>query len=265
MSSQPPCFLFHSLHKKETFLAEEHRSLLFKMHKLNFLKTMHTANKNDFADEDIIKIFDRYATYNGSNPYKAPATLNMIAHLENNIGAFLPEKGMYQIIKSLVELAHYLGVEFLYDTTIDQIVVEDKKAVALNYKDKIEPFDVIISDVDAKFVSRHLIRHPLKKRLEKQESSTSAVIFYWGIKTKRKDLDVHNIMFAEDYNKEFDSLFKAKELYHDPTVYIYVSSKLNPNDAPEGCENWFVMVNAPSVGDVIDKERITVIKKTNHR
>jgi phytoene dehydrogenase-like protein len=83
--------------------------------------------------------------------------------------------------------------------------------------------------------------------VEKQERSSSALIFYWGIKKKFEQLGLHNIFWSEDYQKEFSLLFEEKEIIDDPTVYVNITSKFEKGDAPEGCENWFVMVNAPHV------------------
>ena len=75
--------------------------------------------------------------------------------------------------------------------------------------------------------------------------STSAIVFYWGIKKNFPRLDVHNIFFSEQYANEFESLFDAKDIINDPTIYIHISSKIEHSDAPINGENWFVMVNAP--------------------
>jgi phytoene dehydrogenase-like protein len=78
----------------------------------------------------------------------------------------------------------------------------------------------------------------------KQEKSSSALVFYWSMNAQMKQLDVHNILFSNDYKGEFEYLQKGK-ISNDPTVYIYVSAKVAPQDAPEGKENWFVMINVP--------------------
>jgi len=83
-------------------------------------------------------------------------------------------------------------------------------------------------------------------RISKEERSSSALIFYWGMKGNFQELDLHNIFFSSSYREEFRHLFSLKEVYDDPTVYIYISSKFNATDAPDGCENWFVMINAPA-------------------
>jgi len=277
-------FIFNSFHRFSNFLKEENRSIPLHLHKLGFHSTMHSANKSLFKDKRIVQLFDRYATYNGSSPYKAPATLNMISHLEHNIGAFFPEKGIYSIADSLYKKGVELGVNFEFNSLVNEVIVEKfkdtrerkneissgenyndnsgdentsnfgkpwrgKRAVGVRVNGVSKYFDYVVCDTDVSYAAENMFngryRHPLKKRLSKLEPSSSALIFYWGIKGEFNRLDIHNILFASNYKEEFDYLFKKRELYSDPTVYIFISKKVVPGDAPDGCENWFVMVNAP--------------------
>ena len=109
-------------------------------------------------------------------------------------------------------------------------------------------------------------KHPEKTL--RQERSSSAIIFYWGIKRKFAELDLHNILFSDNYRKEFDHIFEHKNLFEDPTVYINITSKELLSDAPSGGENWFVMINAP--GDfgqnwdsLVAQARKNIIDKVN--
>ena len=80
-------------------------------------------------------------------------------------------------------------------------------------------------------------------------------MFYWGVNRTFNELGVNNIFFAADYKAEFKAIFETKTLHPDPTVYIHISSKVEKTDAPDGKENWFVMVNAPiNVGQDWDHE-----------
>jgi phytoene dehydrogenase-like protein len=83
-------------------------------------------------------------------------------------------------------------------------------------------------------------------KILKQERSSSAVIFYWGIKKSFEALELHNIFFSEDYQQEFKAIFEDLTVCEDPTIYINITSKDVPTDAPKGCENWFVMINTPA-------------------
>jgi len=239
-------FLFNSLHKVKNFLKFSVLKSLLQVFKIRFYKTMHRANRSNFKSPLLVQLFDRYATYNGSNPYKAPATLNVIAHLENNLGTFFPEQGMYSIVQHIYELALKKGVRFNFNSLVTSIDIKNKIAVGLTVGDKIYAFDKIVSDSDINFVINNLMDHPRKKRFNHLEPSSSALVFYWGINREFPELDLHNILFSADYKEEFTNLFQKKTIDKDPTVYIFVSSKMIKSDAPKNCENWFVMVNAPS-------------------
>jgi phytoene dehydrogenase-like protein len=94
------------------------------------------------------------------------------------------------------------------------------------------------------------------------------MIFYWGINRQFEELDLHNIFFSDDYEKEFKKIFEEGEVIEDPTVYINITSKMNQNDAPSGMENWFVMINVPYNSgqdwqQIRKKARGNIIKKLN--
>ena len=254
-------FLFNSLHKVKNLMKFSVLKSLFQVYKIRFYKTMHTGNKSNFKSPLLVQLFDRYATYNGSNPYKAPATLNVIAHLENNLGAYFPEQGMYSIVKNIYKLALKKGVHFNFNSLVTSIDIKSKKAVGLKVGYKTMAFDKIVSDSDINYLANNLMDHPLKKRFDRLEPSSSALVFYWGINKEFPDLDLHNIFFSADYKKEFNNLFNEKTIDIDPTVYIFVSSKMIKSDAPKNCENWFVMVNAPSNSKENWDELIRTTKK----
>ncbi|HDR68386.1 MAG TPA: FAD-binding protein, partial [Bacteroidaceae bacterium] len=88
-------FIYNAFNFRETFLSGRFLKVMLQPMKLEPMITMHKANEKSFNSEHVVQLFDRYATYNGSSPFKAPGTLNMISHLEHNLGAYFPEKGMY--------------------------------------------------------------------------------------------------------------------------------------------------------------------------
>jgi diapolycopene oxygenase len=129
--------------------------------------------------------------------------------------------------------------------------------------------DVVVSNIDVYYTYRYLLNEEVKaRRLLKEERSSSAVIFYWGINKTFPELHLHNILFSKDYEREFEQIFSSKNISEDPTVYINITSKMEPGQAPAGKENWFVMVNAPANQkqdwvDLKKKCRQAVIKKLN--
>ncbi|MFI5157894.1 MAG: 1-hydroxycarotenoid 3,4-desaturase CrtD [Sphingobacteriales bacterium] len=242
-------FLEKSLHRIKTFLSWPTLKSIFRIRQIDAMRTMHQANEGFFKDKRTVQFYDRYATYNGSNPYSAPATLNVIPHIEQHFGAYFPDGGMYSIIISLVNLAESLGVKFNYNSRVDEIVLEWQTATGIRIKDKLIEADIVVSNMDVWFTYHQLLRtHPalFPKKILSQERSSSALIFYWGINKQFPHLDLHNIFFSADYKAEFDHIWQKKDIYHDPTVYLNISSKYKTEDAPAGCENWFVMINVPS-------------------
>ena len=266
-------FLQDSLHKLSTWTSKKALKGYLNLPKLGIFGTMNSANEKLFQNPKIVQLFNRYATYNGSDPYQTPATLNIIPHLEYNLGAFFPKKGMVSITNSLVELAKSLGVEFYFETRVEEITLEDGKVKGLKVKrlkgegakgenmqnewlkiddqnthtSYLTPHTCVVSNMDVTHTYRKLLPHAEHPNfLLNQPKSSSGVIFYWGIKQQLPQLDLHNILFSENYRQEFEAMFEDKTIYHDPTVYINITSKHKPNDAPEGCENWFVLINAPA-------------------
>lgn len=241
-------FLRSSLHRRSNYLRRSSLRTLMRLPRLNLFRTMHQANAKAFRNPETVKLFDRFATYNGSNPYKAPATLNVIPHLEHELGAFFPDGGMRAIVDALVKLATDLGVEFRFGRRVEQILVEEGRTAGLRVGGENFAYDQVICNSDIHQAYHRLLSGKVKVpvRTLAQEKSTSALIFYWGVKGSFPSLDLHNIFFSEDYPAEFEDLFERKTIPASPTVYVYASCKSMPADAPEGQENWFVMVNAPA-------------------
>lgn len=240
-------FLKQSLHQLKNFInLKTVKGILYSPF-LGLMSTMHKKNEKTFSNPKTVQLFNRFATYNGSNPYKAPALLNMISHLEFNLGAYLPKKGMHQITTHLVKLAEEATVEIKYNATVATLnVASNNKITSIESNGVSYPFDIVASDIDIHALYKHLLPNSFTpKKLLQQEKSSSAYVFYWGINKEFTALGLHNILFSADYKKEFDYLFSKQFPTEDPTVYINITSKYCKDDAPEGCENWFVMVNVP--------------------
>jgi phytoene desaturase len=262
-------FLEQSLHRLKTYLSKQTVKSILRLFQIDAFRTMHQANQSFYQDKRLVQFYDRYATYNGSNPYKAPATLNVIPHLEQHFGAYYPDGGMYSITGSLVKLAQDLGVQFHYGQLVEEIIVEGVKAIGVKVNGNLVTADVVVSNMDVWFTYRKLLKnHPrlFPENILNQERSSSALIFYWGIKQQFPQLDLHNIFFSADYEAEFNAIWNEKTIYHDPTVYLNISSKFKADDAPEGCENWFAMINVPANtgqdwDQLITQARQNIIKK----
>ena len=255
-------FLNKSLHKLSTYLNTDTIKALFKINFFQINKTLNKVNQDELKNKYLVQMFNRYATYNGSSPYKTPGMMSLIQHLENHYGTYIPEGGMQEIAKSLYKLANKIGVKFNFNSEITNLKVDNKKIkyIEINNIKKIEA-DYVISNVDTHHFYHKLLGNKISHSSLKSERSSSAVIFYWCMKNINTNLDLHNIFFASDYKSEFESIFEKKELYNDPTIYVNITSKDVKNDAPKNSENWFVMVNAPQNANQNWDSEIKILKK----
>ncbi|MCW3093080.1 MAG: crtI [Ferruginibacter sp.] len=243
-------FLDHSLHRNKTWRSKNLAKAFFALKFPYLFQTLHKYNSSLFTSPESVQLFDRFATYNGSSPYKAPAMLSVIPHLEQNHGTFYPHGGMISITNALYNLAKDKGVQFHFDSPVQRIIHHEGKVKGVVVNDENILAEIVVSNSDAYFTYKNLLSNVAgAKKISQQERSSSAIIFYWGIKKTFDELQLHNVFFSQDYEKEFDAIFSTKQLSDDPTVYINISSKMEDGHAPAGKENWFVMVNTPCDND----------------
>lgn len=239
-------FIFNSFLHTGSSISQKFLNALMQIRKLDSMKTMHEVNEKRFNSKHLIQLFDHFATQNGSDPYRAPGTLNVLSHLEHNLGVYFPEKGMYSLAKGLKGLADKMGVVFHFNQPVEKVVMDKKVTRGVLVEGGIYPSDVVVSDMDIFYLYRDLLENvPFPVKQFKKERSTSAIIFYWAMDRDFPQLDLQNILFSSNSSEEFRVLRHKKEIFEDPTVYLFISSKKVWNDAPEGKENWYVMVNAP--------------------
>ena len=239
-------FLEKSLHKISTYLSFESFKAIFNFFQLNIFISLNSLNKIYFRDKKLIQLFNRFATYNGSSPYMTSGIMSIIQHLEHDLGVFMPKKGISDISYSLHSLAIDLGIKFYLNSEIDKILIKDKSAVGVVVNKINHKADIIISNMDVSLTyDRLLVGYKKPFFIQNYQPSSSAVVFYWNINKSFPNLNVHNIIFSKNQEDEFDYIFNKKLIYNDPTVYICSTSKIVEEDAPAGCENWFILINSP--------------------
>jgi phytoene dehydrogenase-like protein len=174
---------------------------------------------------------------------------------------------MISITKALYKLALKKGVEFVFNSKVDKITHQQGEVKGVKVGDQEFRADLVVSNMDVYYVYRDLLDNQAKSaEVLNRERSSSALIFYWGIKKEFKELHLHNIFFTGNYAEEFRHLFETREMYHDPTIYVNITSKMEQGHCAPGTENWFVMLNAPAdIGQNWDqirqKARASAIEK----
>lgn len=252
-------FLFNPLYSLKDFKKLKYFDFLG----IDAFSTVSQKVDKKISSPHLRQFFKRFTTYNGSSPYKAPATLNVIPHVELNQGGFYIRGGMYRIVESLLNLGIKLGVEFHYNQIVHQITVKREKARGIVLKNGTHvKSDAVIANSDAtdtilNLLAEGAISNSRKAKQQKIEPSCSGFVILMGCKKRWSQLRHHNVFFSKDYEKEFKEIFDEKHLPQDPTIYIANTSWSDPNDAPVNSSNLFVLVNAPYVYENQDWEELS--------
>lgn len=215
------------------------------------LQSMHHFFRTYFSNPKVIQSLNRYSTYVGSNPYDAPATFAMIAHLELSDGVYFVRGGNTNIAASFVKAARNQGARLHHNQAVHRILTKGKKAVGVELKDgqHIEADRVILNgdllDAVPKLLDEELSPSLSKKRIDKVDPSISAFVIMAGLDTKLEELHHHHVFFSDNYQEEFKELQNGA-YPSDPTIYICTSSKSDPSISPKG-DNCFILVNAPAL------------------
>jgi 1-hydroxycarotenoid 3,4-desaturase len=216
-------------------------------------ETLWGALGRHFHDPRLRQLFGRYATYVGSSPFQAPATLMLVAHVEQE-GVWQVEGGMHQLAEAMASLAGRLGAEVRYGAEVAEVLVErgSVAAVRLAAGERIAAEAVVVNG-DAAAVASGRLGPSITgavPRTEPSSRSLSAVTWLLHAKTDGFALHHHNVFFSNQYRSEFDDVFKAGRLPRTPTVYVCAQDRgdLDPG-FPPGRERLFCLVNAPPTGD----------------
>ena len=207
--------------------------LIFKLKAL----AKHYANTSRFfRDERLKAAFTFQNMYLGLSPYDAPATFSLLQYTEMAGGVWYPMGGLYRVIESLTSLAEAQGVRFLYDTPVQQIEVEGKRATGVTLKDGSRmTADVIIANADLPYVYQHpLPQDGLAKALARKRFSCSVISFFWGVDKTYEALGPHTLFLADDYRENFESIIRDLSLPANPSLYIHAPARLDPSMAPRG-------------------------------
>jgi len=222
---------------------------------------MNQSIKRFVRSPHLRQLLGRFATYVGGSPFEAPATLNVIAHVELTGGIWYPKGGIYNIATGMVRLAEELGVEICLGVGATDIEATDGKVSGVHLQDgtHIET-DTVVANVDVTTTYKHLLEltpqvHKRLSTLETYEPSCSGFVLLIGTDKTFPQLAHHNIFWSDDYEAEFKAIFKDQVPAEDPTIYVTATSKADPEHAPDGCENWFILVNAPPLSDHVDWEQ----------
>ena len=221
---------------------------------IDAMRSLAVAAKKHFSDPLLQQWLGRYATYSGSSPFEAPATLACIAAVEADHGAWYAHGGLGALRDAVVKVATLNGVQFRTNTEVLRIEGNKRRVTGVRLaNNEVLAAPIVIANVDAEHLYSDLLpQRKTLKAVRRAGRSTSGVIVLVGAKGTTQNIVHHNVWFSADYQHEFEQMSKG-EMPEDPTIYACVSSVTDASQAPANCENWFLLVNAPA-GAQVDTE-----------
>jgi 1-hydroxycarotenoid 3,4-desaturase len=224
------------------------------------LRTLMRSMERHFTDPRLRQLFGRYATYTGSSPWQAPATLSLITQVEMD-GVWAVQGGMTALARCLARLCVQQGVEFRFNAHCEEIGVTSGRAsgVRLQGGDSLRA-DVVVFNGDVAALQQGLLGQAAHKAVPLARKQRSLSALTWSVLAKThsttpggqqgRALDRHNLFFGENYAAEFEDIFTRQRLPQDPTVYVCAQDR-GAGSVPAGRERLLCLVNAPAVGDTL--------------
>jgi phytoene desaturase len=222
---------------------------------IDALRTLDASARRCFDDPHMVQWAGRYATYSGSSPYLAPATLGCIAHVEHRYGCWYPVGGLSALRDALVRVAEQVGVVIRLATEVESISTGGVTGgvTGVRLAGECVAADIVVANADAHHLYADLLPHRRAlRRVRRAHPSTSAFVVMAGVRGRTTGIGHHNVWFGADPHAEFRQLADDR-LAEDPTVYACVSAVTDPTQAPVGEENWVLLANVPA-GAAVDRD-----------
>ncbi|AOG07541.1 1-hydroxycarotenoid 3,4-desaturase CrtD [Bosea sp. RAC05] len=248
---------------KDSFMARERPSMLGLVQHMGLgglrqlwgaspFGTLWDALGHAFQDQRLRQLFGRYATYCGSSPFAAPATLMLVAHVEQE-GVWLVEGGMHRLARTLADLATAKGAKLRYGEAVSEILIEGGRAAGVRLASgETLRADAVVSNADVNAIAAGRFGQAASRftrPTKPAERSLSALTFAAVAQTNGFPLHRHNVFFSRDYAAEFESICRQGRLPEEPTIYVCAQDRDEAGAAPAGPERLLILVNAPPCGD----------------
>ncbi len=223
---------------------------LAQLTQLGPMRSLWQQLMREFNDPRLRQLFGRYATYCGSSPWEAPATLMLIAQVEMD-GVWSIDGGMQTLAEVLVWLAQQRGARFVFGQKCEEIVVRQDEVYGVRLASgELLAASAVIYNGEVGALRVGALGRNVQRAVPSQKPPPSLSALTWGLHTPRQDLalDRHNVFFQDDYASEFEDIFDAQRLPRTPTVYVCAQDRPQA-DPQEPRERLFCLVNAPAWGD----------------
>ena len=224
---------------------------IFKMH---VFQSVSTYVKKYFKDPYLIQLLEFPVLFLGSSAQKTPALYTLMNYADMALGTWYPEGGMHKIVEGMVSLATSLGVKFEYNSEVEEISMEGRKAKGLIINKNFRPLDYVVAGADYHHVEQHLLPKEYRRYSEdywqKRAMAPGSLIFYLGINKKIKNILHHTLFFDQDFALHAKEIYETPQWPSEPLFYVSCPSKSDATVAPDGHENIFILIPvAPGLKD----------------
>ncbi len=216
-------------------------------------ETLWHALGRHFRDPRLLQLFGRYATYCGASPFSAPATLMLIAHVEQ-AGVWRIEGGMIRLAEALHSLALRLGVDIQTEVEVDTILTASGAVSGVRFRprdgdNEIARADAVVFNGDPAALAEGLLGAEAVSAGGRQgPRSLSALTWTFAVRAPAAPLLHHTVLFSADYAAEFRALTRRNALWCDPTLYISAQDRADAPLVSGETERLMVLANAPALG-----------------
>jgi len=215
-------------------------------------RSLASASRKFYRDPHLQQFLQRFATYNGSDPELTPATFAVIPYVQARFGGWFIQGGIRRLAETLLGLAQKNGIAIHLKAEVATI---EPHQVTLENGFRF-PADLIFHNGDVLRAYQKTILHPgaraMAEKIAKPQRAISGFVVLLGVKGKDASLGHHNIFFSDNYPLEFQQMFRDRRPAENPTIYLCLSARSQPADAPPDHDNYFLLVNAPAETERID-------------
>ncbi len=216
--------------------------------------TLAGLARRHVRDERLRLVVERFGTYAGADPRRAPAALALAGYVEHAFGAWHVRGGIHRLVLALADRLREFGGEVRLGARATRVLRRGRAVSGVATDDGAVDADHVVWNGDALALAR-LLAGQRPGLVRERPRSLSGFVLLLGVRGRTPGLAHHTIRFPRDYGAEFDDVFAHRRPVRDPTLYVSTSSVTDPGEAPAGDENWFVLVNAPTHGDGVDWDR----------
>ncbi len=228
------------------------------MIRLESYRTVYGLVSKFMRDERLRQVMSFHPLLVGGNPFTTTSIYTLISHLEREWGVHFPVGGTGALVDGLVDLVRGVGGTIRYGTTVEEILVQGRRAVGVRIAGGEQlPGDVIVSNADSAFTYLHLVPARLRRtwtdrKIQRSKYSMSLFVWYFGTRRRYPDVAHHTIMLGPRYRELLGDIFDRHVLADDYSLYLHRPTATDPALAPPGCDAFYVLSPVPHLDASVD-------------